>query len=458
MRSPGASLDCQVTARQVDAVVTCGGTACAVTRALDLACATELFDPSLAATAEGAIVLTKSALPPEGLSTERLLTVTADGSRVEDVPELGEPDSSWHSYPAVASTQGTSWVFGVGPSAVSVRRGTDAGWSSNVMSELVQGDAAYITGARLVDDEHGYVTFSKGRDELPHLLTWDGTCWSDELLDETRAYDTAIAIDALGKPWSIVLVAAPEGANAIPRAMGLRLRAPDEDSRTLWLDTSIWSASPTNVSQGSSPIHLVPGGPDGSAPAPLMAARFDDGIRVYEAGAADPTDWPSVLMPESALPWKRSGDCDELSGFPSERSGEDPCMGRATCELDNGGSGSGFDMVRTESGETFVVWLNYVTTSTNITNKQCRGGELPGCSCEKFEMTSAGTAELIVAHLTETGPELNHFQFDLGGANVDPSHGVALDARGDTLLVAAQLDGGPVRKLTYVELDSRRLR
>lgn len=450
---PAASLDCEVSARPIDAVATCGSAPCAVNRRLDFSCPTELLDPAIAATIDGGLVLSQSITPSENLSTGRLLTVTAEGARLDDFPELGQRNSLPFSHAAVASTNGKSWVFAVGDTAISARHGTEAGWTASVASDFGSAEYAAVTGASMVSDDLGYVTCFRSLNDLPHLLTWKDGCWNDELLGDSRAYASTVATDAQGNAWSAVLAATSDGTGA----MEVRLRGPDGTSSTLSLELGAWPAGPTIVGTSSAPLHLLAGGRDGSAGAPLVLARLSDGIRVLENDAAHPSEWQALVLPESGLPWMRTGDCDALDGAYPQSSDEDPCMGITSCELDQSGSGLAFDVVRTESGETFVGWLNYLTSSSNFVSKQCRGGELPGCYCEASEQSSTGTAELVLARLTDAGPVLSHFEFDLHGQIVGPSRGMAMAARGDTLLVTATLDSNYVRDLTYLEIDSRSL-
>ena len=85
--------------------------------------------------------------------------------------------------------------------------------------------------------------------------------------------------------------------------------------------------------------------------------------------------------------------------------------------------------------------------------------------CGESSSKAAGTAELVVARLTSSVATLTHLSFALqhpllGDPNGTPSTGLALGARGDTLLVAAYLgDTTPdsQRILTYLEIDSRLL-
>ena len=64
----------------------------------------------------------------------------------------------------------------------------------------------------------------------------------------------------------------------------------------------------------------------------------------------------------------------------------------------------------------------------------------------------------MVARVTPSGPTLSRFRFDLGGEAVASlSRAVVMAARGDTLLVAAYLNGDTIPTLTYLEIDSQQL-
>jgi hypothetical protein len=52
---------------------------------------------------------------------------------------------------------------------------------------------------------------------------------------------------------------------------------------------------------------------------------------------------------------------------------------------------------------------------------------------------------------------MSRFHFGLGGAVASRSRAVVMAARGDTLLIAAYLNGDTIPTLTYLEIDSRLL-
>jgi hypothetical protein len=82
---------------------------------------------------------------------------------------------------------------------------------------------------------------------------------------------------------------------------------------------------------------------------------------------------------------------------------------------------------------------------------------MPQCHCDFTEASGTGTADLVVARLTEPEPTLTHFRFVMGGAVEYLTNDVAMVARGDTLVVAAYLSGDTIPTLTYLEIDSDHL-
>ena len=63
----------------------------------------------------------------------------------------------------------------------------------------------------------------------------------------------------------------------------------------------------------------------------------------------------------------------------------------------------------------------------------------------------------MVARLTDAEPILTHFRFVMGGVVRSLINDVAMVARGDTLVVAADLSGETVPTLTYLEINSNLL-
>jgi hypothetical protein len=185
--------------------------------------------------------------------------------------------------------------------------------------------------------------------------------------------------------------------------------------------------------------------------------RYDDGIHLFTydrnpvSGQPD-AGWLERILQGSAR-GGTTGDC------PSEDRWYDsnPCSGLTSCTEQLGDTSEGFGLARTESGRSFASWVAYSSQGSYTLTEEVYWGEMPVAYCSRFEAGGSGTADLVVARLTEAEPVLTHFRFDTGSALPARDYLVAMAARGETLLVAAMLSGDPTRALTYLELDSRLL-
>jgi len=74
----------------------------------------------------------------------------------------------------------------------------------------------------------------------------------------------------------------------------------------------------------------------------------------------------------------------------------------------------------------------------------------------EYQTAGAGTTDLVVARLTNSEPVPNRFRLYAGDLH-SSTDGIAMAARGDTLLVAAVLNRGSTPVLRYLEIDSTRL-
>ena len=128
-----------------------------------------------------------------------------------------------------------------------------------------------------------------------------------------------------------------------------------------------------------------------------------------------------------------------------------------TCTEQFSGVGFGFGLARTQSGATFAAWVAYSSQGNYALTEACDGGEMPQSYCDWTETSGTGTADLVIARLTESEPTLTHFRFVMGGAVRYLTNDVAMVARGDTLVLAAYLSGDAVPTLTYLEIDSTQL-
>lgn len=199
--APTPSEDCSVVARDIDPAFTCGSDDCSLTKALDLTCASRPDEPWISATADGAVVMVRAR--SEGSDTTealaRLMLVGAGDSRVQDVPELADPDLGRAGSPILDSAMitdpsGARWLFTGEAQSFTARRETDAGWTRSKI--VTTSDDPYrvdrLGNVAMVHDGLGYLAYLAGPDYLPHLLTWDGLCWADERLGETPATSVTV--------------------------------------------------------------------------------------------------------------------------------------------------------------------------------------------------------------------------------------------------------------------------
>lgn len=164
--------------------------------------------------------------------------------------------------------------------------------------------------------------------------------------------------------------------------------------------------------------------------------------------------WQS-LLPRDAVPSGTiTGDCPPLG--PSENPFR-PCLGMTSCNRELIAAASAVDLVRTESGATFAVWVEYSSKGSFGLFEDVIDGEMPQGTCAiSYATSGTGTADLVVARVAAgADPMLSRFRFDLGGPLVYPPDDIDLDSRGETLIVTAYLSNGA--DLSYLEIDSTRL-
>jgi hypothetical protein len=443
--APSLSTDCTIAARLVDRAFTCESTDCAITKALDLTCTSLPEAPWLSATADGAaLLLTTSATSAaeSGKAVPRLMTVEASGSRLQTVQALQSPLYSTQRFALSTSPTGANWLFTGDTRGIIAVHGTDAGWTSApVVPALKSNNEAILTDVSVVDDRLGYLTYYSADDWKPHLVASDGSCWTDQVIGEPQVVGMVIETDAKKQPWVAWISA--ESSDERP----LYLRSPSGDTQNLL--ANVTAMAPLS----NAPLRLLPGGLDGTSTSPTVAARFTDGIRLFSKSPTADSAWLGKLLGESAG-YGATGDC--LTSQPSYESGNH-CLGATSCTEQVSGVGAGFDLVRAQSGATFAAWVRYSSEGSYALKEICKGYELPQCYCGRTETSGTGTADLTVARLTESEPIFTHFRFVMSGAVSNLSSGVAMAARGDTLIVVAYLSGETVPTLTYLEIDSKRL-
>jgi hypothetical protein len=375
------------------------------------------------------------------------MTVEAADTRVEDVPALAGSLAALPAYSILRSQldtnpSGAKWLFSGETPGITAVRGTDAGWTRATVVPLPNsplGDGPILNDARMVDDRLGYFTYNMRAIWAPHLVTWDGSCWTDQLLGEPHVVAMVVDTDAEKQPW--VAWISREYPSQVE---SLYLRSPSGDSQNLL-------ANGTAVVPGA-PLRILPGGLDGTAAFPAVAANFSDGIRVLSNTTG--SGWQSLVLPESATAVASAGDCPDVQ--PSYDYGNH-CAGMTTCTRQLSGVSSGFGLARTQLGASFAAWVMYSSEGTYALKEAAEGVELPTFYCSWTETSGTGTADLVVARLTESEATLTHFRFVMGGAVRYLTNDVAMVARGDTLVMAAYLSGDTVPTLTYLEIDSNLL-
>ena len=447
--APALSTDCQVVVRAIDPALACGSADCAITKALDLTCTSLPAAPWLSATADGAVTMVRTSYGDPGEALARMMTVGAASSRVEDVPALAGsvralPDYSILRGAFSTNANGTKWLFSGESPGITVVRGTDAGWTKATAvaePDPPWGDGPILNDAKMVDDRLGYLTYNMRGDWAPHLLTWDGSCWTDQRIGEPQVDTIVVETDAQKQPW-VAWISTQYPA----QVQSVYLRSPSGDTQNLL--ANVTSDAPR------APLRILASGLDGKAAVPAVAANFRDGIRVLSENSTTDAGWQSLVIPESATAYTGAGDCPSVP--PSQDFGNH-CSGMTSCTYQSSGVGSGFDVARTQSGALFAAWVAYSSQGTYALQEVAEGYEFPTFDCGWTETSGTGTADLVVARLTGPEPALTHFHFVMGSAVRYLINDVVMVARGDTLVVAAYLSGDTVPTLTYLEIDSNLL-
>ncbi len=448
--APTASTSCGVSVREVEPTFTCGREECAVTKALDLECETRPSSPWLSATQDGAVVMTTT-VGLDAVALARLMTVTDNGARVEDAPELADPDvarpsSSIFNSAMTTSEDGATWLLAGRAAPLTALRESGGEWlRSRVLPSLSHEAEVELRDVGIVDDELGYIAYAN---DAPHLATWDGSCWSDQSIGDTWPVGMmALAVDDQRRPWTAWYRASPE----VLGLGSLLIRGPGGETEDVLANLEPDAAAVTKLAE---PLRMLAGGFDGTGPFPLLAARTNGGVALLSKSSAMDAGWRSTLLPEPAGSSTLSAHCPV-----GEFDLDDPCSGSTACDAEWNAVSPGFDLVRTASGATFAAWVIYSSNGTYALRSECRGGELPGCTCIMTGASGTGTADLVLMRLSEdeSAPVLSHFRFDMGGPMLNTDRDLVMAARGDTLLVAAQLGGRAAPTLTYLEIDSSNL-
>lgn len=449
--APTSSANCQVASRPFDPVLTCGTVDCAITKTLDMTCALTphlswLSDAGIYVANDSIVVTARTHDIDENETIARVMTVAPTDSRVEDLSNEALPTSSVRSSASSVSASGTKWMLASnGDGMIIAALGTGTQWSrmTVVPSSFGMEAGGDVTSASAVDDQLGYFTYSGIHDQAPHLVTWEGTCWADQVIGKPKAKAMVVAPDVNKQPWTAWISQHDSGLEK------LNLRSPKGDTQELHALTT------TDSAMGKTSIRLLPS-VDGVAALPTVVVRLAEGIIVFSRSPSANSEWTSLVLPESAPYYTNASDC--ASETLPRIAYDDACSGFTICSGQASGAGAGFDIARTESGAVFVAWVIYSGQATYAPKLICYGrGQMgPECYCGNIQTRGSGTAELVIARLTESQPMLTHFHIDMGGA-VWFGHSLAMAARGDTLVLAGFLRDQSVPTLTYLEIDSKML-
>ncbi len=427
---PSSVDDCVVVPRTIDPDSTCGAADCPITRAFDLNCEGGIDDPRLSFFGDRTLLLVDGG----GLAGARLLTVTDTEAEFSQIDAL--PESPYR----LSSTTARTWYMARAGSGIIAVSGNGETWSeSRVVSDPSSGWAR-VSDAAMVDETQGYVAYQKEVTGIPHLVTWDGACWTDEVLTDAAIRQLYLAVDADGLPWTTWVQQDTEGGVQIV------LRDPTGVTQPVHVASEGW-----RVTASTRSVIMLPGGVDEHDPYPVLAVFDGDGINVVRRDSGPQAGWSAVALPDSS-PGSIESDCP---GWPSDDS--DPCEGLTSCTTQMEGNGGYYGLARTASQGIFAVWVSYSSLADSMLDVTVDGDDLLYLVCSITETTGSGTAELVVTRLGDDEPVLTRYRFDLDGGLLSLWQPVAVAARGDTLVVTAVVSGGGNPALTYLEIDATQL-
>jgi hypothetical protein len=320
---------------------------------------------------------------------------------------------------------------------ITVLHSNAAGWAR---TRIPSSGERILLDARMVDDRLGHIAYHESGVWMPHVMSWDGSCWTDHSIGDVRAGTVVVDTDARKRLWVGWASYDASGTRA------LHLRHPDGQSRSL----DVTGDAPVD----GAPLRLLPGGLDGMADSPALFARFKNGIRILSEDPATSSGWRSSTVPESQSPYTGTDDCPSI--VPTFAPVPDLCDGKTTCTSQSSGTATGFGLARTRSGAVFASWMEYASEGSYALAVGC-SGELTQCACERSQLRGSGTARLVLARLTGAAPTLTRFAFPMSSATEYLKVDLAMVARGETLVVAANRGGDLSPTMTYLEIDSQRL-
>ncbi len=419
--------DCVVVPRSIDPESTCGTGDCAIVRAFDLSCEARIYDPRLSCLDERTLLLVAGGT----YGTEnRLLTVTDTET---EVSQIGRLDGAMYR---LSSAFETTWYVARDDTGIVAVSANGETWSkSSVVLDPSPG-WPQVHDVAMVDEALGYVAYQTAHTGIPHLVTRDGSCWTDEVLTDTATEHLRLGVDAEGLPWTAWTEQDAEGQTRIV------LRDPWGMTQPVYAATQSWRDG------SAQSVTMLPGGFDGHDPDPALAFLVDDGINVARRDSGSETGWSVVVLPDSS-PGSTETDCLYTDSVDPH-----PCEGLTSCTTQIEGNGERYGWARTASQGTFAVWVSYSSLGESTLIESDDGGELPQFLCRPTETTGSGTAELVLARLGDAAPVFTRYRFDLDAGLLNLWQPVAVAARGDTLIVTAVVSGGDDPALTYFEIDS----
>ncbi len=434
--APPKADGCTVTPAELEPEFSCESDGCPITKALDIDCRAPLAEPRITANADSAWVIVRT---ESASANAQLVTVTANESRVQP---LAAP---LPSRALAADRSGCLWVFDADAYRLWTLRSMSDAWHRAMLTIDTPLEPAIITSAFMVDGGVGYVTFLVNGIE-PHLATWDGTCWTDAKLGDGSNEQFLVKGDQHARPsvaWEAIGTAGFVIGTRSITVSNPRSGMPDEHI--------VLPLSPQGTLEYGSPrLRLLAGGLNGTDAFPTVALKLWDGIALFTYDTSVDSHWATQTLPASE-PAAATGNCPEMANH-----GGLPCDGLITCSERVHGTGSDFDLVRTQAGGWYAAWLEYDSDATYDIERVDIGGEMFITHCVRHETSGAGPRDLVSAQHTSSEPVLHRFRLYEGDVQ-STKDGIGMTTRGDTLLVAAILNRSGTPILRYLEIDSTRL-
>lgn len=437
------SADCTVSPVSFDAETLCGKASCPIRNTYQIECPGGVTGSSLVPSGSGASVTFESSW-----MSNRTLLFTLENDATTNVVEL-----PIHAHALAVDQSGapaflTSATSGIAP-GITRLSATEAGYREQRIVTLADG-LAMDMDARIAKDGQTYATYVSFTDNSPHLVSEQEGCFVDEALSDKEVDSVGLTLDDHGKPWvawwRLTEAKLPE----------LSLYTPAGASAT------VWTGSQTELWMPYSP-KLLSGGITGKDEYPIVIGQTTDAVHVIMPKGTT-GDYSSYSLANTEQ-YGAESLCD--TGVTSD---VDVCSGRTTCDEHREGTLNGFGVARTASGRAYVAWLTFVSDTTyNLTPMFCHDSLTPEptaepivlqCECYQEVSTMSATASLMVAELGDSAEQSVHaFTFNLGTYDVKrPVMDIALAARGESLLVMANVKEDNRNRLVYFEIDTAELK